>query len=142
MLRHAYLREKRIDEVTQISGERTVYYERARLRSNENGTIVWPLPVERPKSAEIPTTTAWQRFTTWRNKSSNRQTFEAWLILTPILIYYFFFNIIPIGLNIFASLTSWRGAFVAPEWVGLANYARYLQQPYPLIMFNTALFAI
>lgn len=144
MLRHAYLREKRIRQTAQVSGERTIFYERARLRPHDvaprSAAIALPLPKERrPRDVDQ---TAWQRFTTWRNQSSNRQTFEAWLILTPILLYYFIFNIIPIVVNIFASFTSWRGAFVAPEWVGLANYARYLEAPYPLIMFNTALFAI
>ena len=139
VFRHAYLREKRIEETQEVSGERTVYFERARLRPRANAVA---LPLPQAPVAPVPAPNVWERFVAWRRKSSNRQTFEAWLILTPILIYYFIFNIVPIVLNIFTSFTRWRGVFQPPEWVGLANYARYLEAPYPLIMFNTALFAI
>ncbi len=83
-----------------------------------------------------------RRWQMWRERNSSRQTFEAWLILTPILAYYLIFNVLPIGLNIVVSLTEWRGVFSPLKWVGLANYRRYLEPPYPLILFNTALFAV
>jgi ABC-type sugar transport system permease subunit len=71
----------------------------------------------------------------------HRQAVEAWLILLPVLLYYFIFNIVPVLLNLFISFTRWNGISGAPEWVGLANYLIYLKRPYPLIIFNTALFA-
>ncbi|MEO7912972.1 MAG: sugar ABC transporter permease [Roseiflexaceae bacterium] len=72
----------------------------------------------------------------------HRHTFEAWLILVPILIYYLIFAIIPVIANVAISFTTWNGIKGAPVWAGLSNYARYLQAPYPLILFNTAFFAI
>lgn len=71
-----------------------------------------------------------------------QHTLEAWLILSPVLIYYFIFNIIPILLNLYVSFTEWNGIVGDPIWIGLKNYARYLKPPYPLIILNTALFAI
>lgn len=70
-----------------------------------------------------------------------QQQREAWLILTPILLYFFIFNIVPILLNLTVSFTNWNGISQV-EWVGLTNYRRYLRDPYPLIIFNTAFFAV
>lgn len=81
-----------------------------------------------------------ERFTRWRHR--HRQAFEAWLILTPILLYYSFFFIFPVVANLYVSFTSWSGVYQAPRWVGLANYRTYLSHPYPLILFNTLLFSI
>jgi ABC-type sugar transport system permease subunit len=99
------------------------------------------------KSAETPPLspaplTRWQRLNRWRHNTRNRHTLEAWIILTPVLIYYAIFNVIPIVLNIGVSFTQWRGVFQRPQWVGFDNYLRYLEPPYPLILFNTALFAV
>lgn len=79
----------------------------------------------------------WQQ---WRQR--HHQAITAWIILTPVLFYYLLFNVIPVVLNIGLSFTRWNGISGTPEWVGLANYARYLKAPYPLIIFNTAIFAI
>lgn len=84
-------------------------------------------------------TSASERWRRWFYR--RRQTVEAWVILLPVLIYYFIFNITPVLLNLFVSFTRWNGISGAPEWVGLANYLAYLKSPYPLIVFNTALFA-
>jgi ABC-type sugar transport system permease subunit len=81
----------------------------------------------------------WERLTRWRRR--NRQPIEAWLILTPILIYYSIFFIFPVVANLYVSFTSWSGVSQAPRWVGLANYRTYFVHPYPLILFNTTLFA-
>ena len=78
----------------------------------------------------------WQQ---WRHR--HHQAITAWVILTPVLLYYLLFNVIPVALNVGLSFMRWNGISGAPEWVGLANYARYLKAPYPLIIFNTALFA-
>jgi ABC-type sugar transport system permease subunit len=90
--------------------------------------------VERPAVAGP---TRWQR---WRFR--HRQAIEAWVILTPVLLYYLLFAIVPVVLNLSISFTRWNGISGTPQWVGLANYVQYLKPPYPLIIFNTALFAV
>jgi ABC-type sugar transport system permease subunit len=94
------------------------------------------------KSTPLATTNAsWgERFTRWRHR--RRQAVEAWIILTPILLYYSFFFIFPVVANLYVSFTSWSGVYQSPTWVGLANYRTYLSQPYPLILFNTLLFSV
>ena len=71
-----------------------------------------------------------------------RHAIEAWLILTPILIYYSVFFLFPVVANFYVSFTRWNGIQGAPQWVGLNNYKQYLAKPYPLIVFNTVLFAV
>ena len=88
-------------------------------------------------SAQFSTPTRWAR-----TRYRHRHAIEAWTILTPILIYYTIFAVIPVLANIAISFTRWNGINVAPVWAGLENYTRYLKPPYPLIMFNTALFAV
>lgn len=70
-----------------------------------------------------------------------RDTVFAWVVLTPVLIYFIIFNVIPVILNLIVSFVSWN-AITPPEWVGLTNYARFLSPPYPAIVLNTALFAV
>ncbi len=74
--------------------------------------------------------------------TQRRQTIEAWLILTPILLYYSIFFLFPVVANFYVSFTRWNGIQGAPQWVGLKNYRQYLTRPYPLIIFNTLLFAV
>ncbi|MDF1513183.1 MAG: sugar ABC transporter permease [Anaerolineae bacterium] len=71
-----------------------------------------------------------------------RQTIEAWLILSPILIYYSIFFLFPVVSNFYVSFTRWNGIQGGPQWIGLANYAQYLKPAYPLIIFNTLFFAV
>jgi ABC-type sugar transport system permease subunit len=77
-----------------------------------------------------------------RKGLQRRQTLEAWLILTPILIYYSVFFLFPVVSNFYVSFTRWNGIQGAPQWVGLRNYRQYLTGAYPLIIFNTLLFAV
>ena len=77
-----------------------------------------------------------------RKSLQKRQTIEAWLILTPILVYYSIFFLFPVVSNLYVSFTRWNGIQGAPQWVGLGNYKQYLAKPYPLIVFNTLLFAV
>ena len=77
-----------------------------------------------------------------RTRYRHRHAIEAWIILIPILIYYIIFAVIPVIANVAISFTRWNGINAAPVWVGLQNYARYLQPPYPLILLNTAFFAV
>ena len=83
---------------------------------------------------------AWERFARWRRR--HRQPIEAWLMLSPILLYYSFFFLLPVIANLIVSFTRWSGVYDKPIWVGIANYKAYLVHPYPLTLFNTALFTI
>ncbi|MCD6287070.1 MAG: sugar ABC transporter permease [Anaerolineae bacterium] len=71
-----------------------------------------------------------------------RETREAWFILTPILLYFSIFFLLPVISNLYISFTKWNGIFGAPVWVGLRNYIQYVKPPYPLIISNTLLFAV
>jgi ABC-type sugar transport system permease subunit len=71
----------------------------------------------------------------------HRQAVEGWIILVPILVYFFVFNIIPVLLNFLVSFTNWNGVSSNIKFVGIDNYLQYFKEPYPLIIFNTALFA-
>ncbi|MCL4860208.1 MAG: sugar ABC transporter permease [Caldilineaceae bacterium] len=92
------------------------------------------------QSSQSPPThahSAWQR---WRFR--NRHALEAWVILTPVLLYYLIFNVAPVLLNLGLSFTRWNGISGSPVWIGVSNYLQYLRGFYPTIIFNTALFAI
>jgi len=71
-----------------------------------------------------------------------RETREAWIILTPVLLYFSVFFLFPVISNLYISFTEWNGIMGAPKWVGLENYLQYLKRPYPLIISNTLLFAV
>lgn len=92
-------------------------------------------PTQSPSAARQ--VTPWQR---WRFR--HRHALEAWIILIPVLIYYTVFSIVPVVLNLSLSFTRWNGITGTPQWVGISNYQQYLRGDYPLIIFNTALFAI
>lgn len=80
-------------------------------------------------------------FTQWRHRS--RQTIEAWTILTPSLLYYTLFFAFPVLTTILLSFTRWSGMSGGPEWIGLANYRRYLTNTvYLQTITNTLAFAV
>ncbi|MBC7234372.1 MAG: sugar ABC transporter permease [Chloroflexi bacterium] len=81
-----------------------------------------------------------ERFARWRRR--HRQPIEAWLILSPILLYYSIFFIFPVVANLLVSFTRWTGVYDSPVWVGLGNYKAYLSPPYPITLFNTILFTV
>ncbi|HXF62316.1 MAG TPA: sugar ABC transporter permease [Caldilineaceae bacterium] len=87
-----------------------------------------------------PSESLGERLTRWRRR--HRQAVEGWIILTPILLYYSIFFIFPVAANLIVSFTNWSGVYQSPRWAGLANYRMYLNHPYPLILFNTTLFAL
>ncbi len=95
-----------------------------------------PVSINEEKKTEAAVVSPWR---VWHYR--HRQALEGWLILTPILIYFFIFNVIPVILNLLVSFTDWNGVGADPAWVGLDNYLQYLKDPYPLIIFNTAFFA-
>jgi ABC-type sugar transport system permease subunit len=76
----------------------------------------------------------------WRRR--HRHALLAWIILTPILIYYTIFAIMPVLLNLIVSFTNWDG-FSEIHWIGLRNYIDYFTTPsYLTILGVTALFTI
>ena len=97
-------------------------------------TSISPSPVSKSANGAM---SRWQTF-----RYRHRQPLEAWLILTPILLYFAIFNIAPVLLNVSLSFTRWNGISGFPQWVGMANYLQYTRGSYPLIIFNTALFAV
>lgn len=71
-----------------------------------------------------------------------RQAIEAWVILTPILLYYVMFSVAPVVANLVLSFLEWDGRRPA-EWVGFDNYVTFFTTPrYLEILANTFFFAI
>lgn len=74
--------------------------------------------------------------------SRHRQTMEAWIILTPILVYYVIFYVAPVIANLFVSFIKWNGLKEA-TWVGLANFEKFIKSPlYMQVLGNTLFFAL
>ena len=55
-----------------------------------------------------------------------RQFFWAWVFLTPGLIYFLVFLILPLLASVYISFTDWD-ILTPPKWIGLANYVELLQ---------------
>ncbi len=71
-----------------------------------------------------------------------RQAIEAWVILTPILLYYVIFSVAPVIANLVLSFVEWDGRNPA-VWVGLDNYIAFFTTPrYLEILGNTFFFAL
>lgn len=82
-----------------------------------------------------------ERFERWQFR--HRHAVEGWGILTPILIYYSIFFLVPVFASIYLSFNSWSGLSGSPKWVGFANYQRFLSDSaYRTILGNTLLFAV
>ena len=65
-------------------------------------------------------------------KQQDRQNAVAgWLFMTPTLIVFAIFVVIPIIFAVIVSFTNWNGISppLASEWVGLSNYKKVLLQP-------------
>jgi multiple sugar transport system permease protein len=70
-----------------------------------------------------------------------RIEWSAYLFVLPFLSFLLVFNVLPILAGVFVSFTEW-GIVGSPEWVGLANFARILQDPdVPLVYRNTFRYA-
>ncbi|MCL5995810.1 MAG: sugar ABC transporter permease [Chloroflexi bacterium] len=83
----------------------------------------------------------WERLKRWQFK--HRHAVEGWSILTPILLYYAVFFLFPVFASLFLSFTKWSGLSGSPQWVGLANYQRFLSDAtYRTIIGNTVVFAV
>ena len=82
-----------------------------------------------------------ERFRRWQYR--HRHAVEGWAILTPILIYYGIFFLVPVFGSLALSFTKWSGLSGSPEWVGLKNYERFItDSTYRTIITNTVLFAV
>ncbi|MDM4762204.1 sugar ABC transporter permease [Galbitalea sp. SE-J8] len=77
-----------------------------------------------------------------RSATARRQRRTAWIILVPVLVYLGVFEFVPVLLNVALSLTNYNGISASPSFVGLGNYLRYLQDPYPTVMLNTFIMAV
>jgi ABC-type sugar transport system permease subunit len=77
-----------------------------------------------------------------RSKRANRDAVLAWTILTPMLLYYTVFAIVPVAANLGLSFLRWNG-ITQWVWAGLENYIHLLTDPYYLQVYaNTAFFAV
>lgn len=56
----------------------------------------------------------------------NRQSFWAWVFLTPGILYFTIFLILPLIAAAYVSFTNWD-IMTPPKWVGLKNYAELLK---------------
>ena len=91
-------------------------------------------------STIAPRLTVFDRWRIYTHR--NRETVLAWTILVPILIYYFFFSILPVVANLALSFTDWNG-FTPLKFIGLKNYLRFfMDNYYRQVFFNTTLFAV
>lgn len=66
-----------------------------------------------------------------KSKLLKSEAYTAYLLLLPVLLLYFMFTVIPVGISIYLSLTEYSG-FGTARWVGLENYQD--------ILFNDPLF--
>jgi ABC-type sugar transport system permease subunit len=60
------------------------------------------------------------------------ETRTAWLILTPILLYFVIFSGFPIGFGFFIGFTDWIGVKSTPKFAGLRNFVRFFTDPFYL----------
>jgi multiple sugar transport system permease protein len=67
-------------------------------------------------------------FTDRLRRASSRQAFWAWVFLTPGLLYFCVFLILPLLASFYISFTDWD-VLTPPKWIGLANYAELLRNP-------------
>lgn len=81
-------------------------------------------------------------FTDRLRRATNRQAFWAWVFLTPGLLYFSVFLILPLLASIYISFTDWD-VLTPPKWIGIANYAELLQNPtIQRSIFNTLYYAV
>lgn len=77
-----------------------------------------------------------------RSRKRNREAILAWTILTPLLLYYTLFALVPVASNLVLSFLNWDG-ITEWTWAGLSNFAKLVTDPYyQQIYGNTAFFAV
>lgn len=81
-------------------------------------------------------------FTDRLRRATNRQAFWAWIFLTPGLLYFCVFLILPLLASFYISFTDWD-VLTPPKWIGLTNYAELLRNPtIQRSIFNTLYYAV
>lgn len=81
-----------------------------------------------------------ERWDQWRQR--HHDAYTAGVILTPILIYYVIFYVLPVAANLLVSMLNWNG-FNEATWVGLQNYETFFTTPrYIDILINTIFFSL
>lgn len=71
---------------------------------------------------------------TWLQNKLGRSNIEGALFILPVAIGVIAFQLVPMLVSAFASLTSWDG-MTPPEFIGLDNYVAFLDDP----LFRTTL---
>lgn len=75
------------------------------------------------------------------NSKKRKNTVFAWVILSPIMLYYIVFTLIPIIAVFFLSATNWNGISSDIEWIGFDNFIKIATQPeYYQLLATTILF--
>lgn len=76
------------------------------------------------------------------SQMARREARAGYLFILPTYVFYFFFMLIPLGMTIYYSFTSFN-MVKPPEWIGIENYVKMLQDKVILTTFNnTILYAI
>lgn len=75
-----------------------------------------------------------------------RQTLTGYLFLSPALLFYAVFLLIPVGMSVYISFTNWNllGPLERARWVGLSNYAYLLTEDemFAASLKNTVIYAL
>lgn len=81
-----------------------------------------PIGIEIHGGAASPKTVIerWKKF-----KRRHRDGVAAYAILTPMLIYFLVFSILPVIFVIYLSFTEWNGMAGWPAFIGLSNYKTF-----------------
>lgn len=79
-----------------------------------------------------------------RSRSRRLRQQKDWapyVFLTPLLIFFVLFFLLPMGFSFYLTFTRWNG-LSAPDWVGLGNFRFILQDPgFRRSLANTLMFA-
>ena len=76
------------------------------------------------------------------SQMARREARAGYLFILPTYVFYFFFMLIPLGMTIYYSFTSFN-MVKQPEWIGIANYVKMLQDKVILTTLNnTVVYAV
>jgi len=77
-----------------------------------------------------------------RQRSLQSDGLAPYLFATPLVVLLAVFILYPVGMNLYASFTEWKG-YGPQKWVGLANYTKMFQdQAFWTSLANTGLFVL
>lgn len=75
----------------------------------------------------------------YENKFDKKESRVAWLFISPMIVGLLIFYVFAFFQNIYFSFNK-IGAFGAPEWVGLSNYAKLFTDDYFFIALKNTIF--